>query len=230
MPVEELAAGVHLIRLGPVNSYLVRGASGAVLVDTGLPGHAAALVGILGELGLLPGGLTAVLLTHRHLDHAGGAAALRARCGVEVLVHEADAAAVAGHDRLSPGGPGLGRLAEPLAALLDQRVFRYRPCEATAIRGGWRGHGLTLVHLPGHTPGHCGFFHQRTGVVFAGDAAMNRRGRVSGPSGLFTVDREAARRSLTRLAELDGALYCFGHGRPLPRGAAAISALASRDR
>jgi len=69
-----------------IASYLIPHTSGIVLVESGpgstLPGLQAALV----EEGYTTADITHVLLTHIHLDHAGGAGWL-ARQGAEVYVH-----------------------------------------------------------------------------------------------------------------------------------------------
>ena len=51
------------------------------------------------------------------------------------------------------------------------------------------------------------------GVLFAADAASNMLGRL-GPS-IFYEDLAEGTRSLQRLAALDFAIACFGHGRPI---------------
>jgi glyoxylase-like metal-dependent hydrolase (beta-lactamase superfamily II) len=168
-----------------------------------------------------------ILLTHRHLDHAGSADSLRRRCQAEVVIHTADAAAVEGRQRLSPARGALGLLVEPLIAVLDHRVFGYRPCQVTPVEDGWREHGLQLIHLPGHTPGNSGYLHAASGVVFCGDAAINTSAGPKHPSKLFSLDPVQVRRSQLVLADLDAEIYCFGHGPPLPRGAAALRRLAT---
>jgi len=210
MRVQQLTEQIHQIRLGRINCYLVEDHRRAVLIDTGLPAHAPHLLRLLGERDIA---LAAILLTHRHLDHTGSAAALAAATGATVVIHEADAAAVQGHERLSPLRGVLNLALGPLVALLDRRVFRFQPCPVTSVKEGWQGHGLRLVHLPGHTPGHSGYVHEASGVILAGDAAIGAASdRVRPPSRLFTLDRAAACRSQLRLAMLRAPIYGFGHG------------------
>jgi glyoxylase-like metal-dependent hydrolase (beta-lactamase superfamily II) len=72
------------------NAYLVRSGGGAILVDTGFEQNGARLEADLRAEGIEPGALKAVVLTHAHADHAGGARALQARFGVPVLVGAGD--------------------------------------------------------------------------------------------------------------------------------------------
>jgi glyoxylase-like metal-dependent hydrolase (beta-lactamase superfamily II) len=227
--LEQVTDDVFRIVLGRTNAYLVldRPADSAVLVDTGLPVHGGRILEALTRLGLEPGQLRAILLTHRHLDHCGSAAALRRQSGAPVVVHEADAPGVQGEERLSPLRGALNWTLGPLVTLLDRRILRFEPCEVLPAREGWSDHGFRLVHLPGHTPGSSGFVHERSGVVFCGDAAVHPRGQLGQPSRLFSLDPQRARRSQLVLAELDAPVYCFGHGTPLVSGGPALRRLAA---
>jgi glyoxylase-like metal-dependent hydrolase (beta-lactamase superfamily II) len=76
------------------------------------------------------------------------------------------------------------------------------------------------VAVPGHTPGSLAFYLPRHRILFAGDAAARGPdGKVM--CGVFNVDRAGAAASFRRLAALDIAVACFGHGEPLTEGAAA---------
>jgi glyoxylase-like metal-dependent hydrolase (beta-lactamase superfamily II) len=227
--LEQVTDDIVRIALGRTNAYLVldRADGSAVLVDTGLPVHGPRVLAALAELGVAPERLRAILLTHRHLDHCGSAAALRRRSGAPVVIHEADAPGVRGAERSSPLRGALDWTLGPLVALLDRRILRFEPCDVVPARHGWSDLGFTLLHLPGHTPGSSGFVHGRSGVVFCGDAAVNPGGRLGQPSRPFTLDPRSARRSQLVLAELDAPVYCFGHGTPLLAGGAALRRLAA---
>jgi glyoxylase-like metal-dependent hydrolase (beta-lactamase superfamily II) len=225
--LELVTEGVFRMRLGRTNAYLVLRGSSAVLIDTGLPTHADDIQRLLGKLGIRRGGLDAILLTHRHLDHAGSAEHLRRAYDAPVLIHAADAEAVRGQDRLSPVHGLAGLALGPLVSVLDHRLFRFQPCEQLTVLedGGRLDTDFSLVHLPGHTPGHSGWRYAPGNVVFCGDAARNTGGRLDGPSRLFSVDPVGVRGSLRLLAGLDAQVYCFGHGRPLVKGAVALKRL-----
>ena len=225
---EIVTENVFRFRLGRSNAYLVRQESGDVLVDTGLPAHGGRVLAMLERLRIDPSSVKKILLTHRHLDHCGAAAELSQICQAEVVVHRADAPAVEGHERLSPARGLLGSLLEPLVEYSDQNVFGFRPCQVTAVDEGWECEDLRLLHLPGHTPGHSGYLHEPSGVVFCGDAAINWGVRLVGPSRTFTMDPEQVRRSQRRLADMGAWAYCFGHGPPLFAGSRAMHRLSQR--
>src|SRR4051812_1109051 len=74
----EVAAGVHRFSDGLANWYAIEYDGGFVLVDSGWPRSTAVLAGGLRALGSEPGAVRALLLTHGHVDHMGGAVAGRA--------------------------------------------------------------------------------------------------------------------------------------------------------
>ena len=82
------------------------------------------------------------------------------------------------------------------------------------------GDGAVAVAVPGHTPGSVALYLPRHRVLFTGDAVARRPdGTVI--CGMFNVNRAQAAASTRRLAGLDTAVACFGHGEPLTRDAAA---------
>ncbi|HEY8488901.1 MAG TPA: MBL fold metallo-hydrolase [Thermaerobacter sp.] len=101
-PVEEncweLAPGLYRIQLPLpwdvpfVNAYLIEAPGGWILVDAGVgtPASLRALGWALRAAGVPEGGLAAILLTHRHPDHAGDVIAVGRRWGGAVYVHPAD--------------------------------------------------------------------------------------------------------------------------------------------
>ncbi len=229
MPVREVCEGVFHLHLGRINAWLFNRDGQKVLVDTGLPAHGRRILSMLLKLSVQPESLDAIFLTHSHLDHSGSARMLSGVGQTEVFIHGADASAVEGRTRLSPTRPDpLGTLLEPLVAWSEKRLFHYQSCKVTPVCEGFRLGGFELIHIPGHTPGQSCFFHKETGVAFCGDAAVNWGFRLSGPSRIFSIDWEQVRRSQLKLADLDAAWYCFGHGPPLKKGAQALRELAQR--
>ncbi len=217
------APGVYTISLGVVNAYLIDDGD-LTLVDTGIPGSAPKILRAVRSLGRQPGNIRQIVVTHCHADHSGSLAALKAATGAPAYMHPADAALVRAGQvsrRLQPA-PGL------LPALMFRLVVRSAPhtiepaevehevCDGDTLP--FAG-GLRAVHAPGHCAGQLALLYPRHGgVLFAADAASNMLGRL-GPS-IFYEDLAEGTRTLQRLAALNFAIACFGHGRPIVGDAA----------
>ncbi len=102
----------------------------------------------------------AIWLTHGHLDHAGGAEALRtALGGVQIIgPHEADAFLLQGIEQQAAqyGLRGL-RNATPDRWLVEGDVLQLGE------------HRFDVLHCPGHTPGHVIFVDKAAGFAQLGD-------------------------------------------------------------
>ncbi|WP_179266216.1 MBL fold metallo-hydrolase [Asanoa hainanensis] len=223
--MREVAEGVLELRTGFVNLHLVVMDDGLVLVDTGLPGRAPAVLRALAHARRAVGDITTILVTHQHMDHVGGLAELRRRSGARVVAHELDVPVITGARR--PALTAVQRLAglvvkDPEPAPVDEMLTADGPLDVV---------GMRAFHTPGHTPGHVSYLLDRGGgVLFTGDAAGSAAGKVRATPRAMTDDLTAARASVARLAELDFDVAVFGHGSAV-RGRAVdrFRALAARQ-
>lgn len=142
-----------------------------------------------------------VLLTHGHLDHAGGAAALARRLGLSIEgPHEDDRFLL---ESLAEQGKRYG-FAGSEACTPD----RWLKDEDTVSVGGAI---LGVRHCPGHTPGHVVFYNQGAKLAFVGDVLF--KGSV-GRSDLPRGNHDQLVESITgRLWPLgDDMRFVPGHG------------------
>jgi glyoxylase-like metal-dependent hydrolase (beta-lactamase superfamily II) len=214
MRASEVVAGVRRYWFPGLdnNAFLISGAE-ATLIDCGPPGKA-----------LRPehlDGVRHVLVTHNHTDHTGRLAAVTSATGATVYAHAADATIIrTGAER--PRGKANAWLGRVMLAMAR------RPSRADAAAVHVEIHdrqelpaagGLRCVSTPGHTTGHMSFlWPHRGGVLFVGDAAANMFRRLD--IAPINEDAVAARESFAKLAGLEFATACFGHGSPI-RGRAA---------
>jgi len=223
--VREIASDVWLFEgLRAGNVYLLGSGEGLTLVDTGLTSDVGQIVAQLEEGGFAPGHLQAIVLTHAHGDHAGGAAELARRSGADVIAHRDEVPYIEQTRSLRPGSL-IGQVMNWLSSRL---VFRTSPCEVDrAVEDGdvieGLG-GLEVVHTPGHTPGSMSLYQRERRILFCGDALFNAdpmtgRPGLDFPIRVVSVDNAQARASVERLAELPIDVLCCGHGEPILEGA-----------
>lgn len=179
------------------NAYLVRCNATAewVAIDPG--GEAEGMADTLEAAGEPLG---AILLTHAHLDHLEGVAALLDRASAPIHLHPADrplydAAAQQGamfsHPVRVPPPPDV--------ELAGGRTFRFGACD------------LEVRHVPGHSPGHVLFYNAGAGVAFVGDVVFaGSIGRTDLPGGDAATLLRSIREGVLTLPD-ETALYS-GHG------------------
>lgn len=203
MSPAEVADGVFRLGTKWANFYLLVDDGEATLIDAGYPNYGAQITEALPGLGLASDAVSAVVVTHHHVDHAGTAEQCRREAGATVYVHEADAAIVRGGRR----SPCPARLLPPSVAsehgALPGTYGRRRrgalpPCRGPRShqrRHGPRRAGPSAGHPdPGHTAGHCSVLVEDRGALFAADAMVNFD-YASGERGLrlhrFNEDRQS---------------------------------------
>ena len=145
-----------------------------VLVETGSQSSVPVVLAALDRLGMGPADLAGIVVTHVHLDHAGGVGDLaRAFPRATVYVHPVGARHLVDPSRLvASAGRVYGDALDSLYGRLDPTpADRVRALEdGEEIRIG-PGRALTAVHSPGHASHHLALHDTSSGVLFTGDAA-----------------------------------------------------------
>ncbi len=150
----------------------------AIVIDPGLaddPGLAerggpAFLLRRLGALGLR---LTQILITHAHIDHVGGALALKQATGAPILMHQADLPLL-GMMEMQAGWLGI---APPATAQPDASA-------EDGLRVGFASLPGEILHTPGHSEGSICVHFPGAGLLAAGDTLFARSiGRTDLPGG-----------------------------------------------
>ncbi len=168
----------------------------ALVVDPG--GDVPRITEAIGKLGLA---VERILLTHGHIDHAGGAAELREKLGVPLEgPDERDAFLL---DGLTEQGRAYG-----IAGARNVRPDRWLNEGDTVALGE---HRFGVLHCPGHTPGHVVFVNEAGRVALVGDVLFKGSvGRTDFPYGDPAALLASIRDKLMPLG--DDVSFLCGHG------------------
>ncbi|HEX8742106.1 MAG TPA: MBL fold metallo-hydrolase [Thermoleophilaceae bacterium] len=165
----------------------------------------------LGSLdGIEPRGL---LLTHIHLDHAGGTGVLVRRFpGLKVYVHEAGAPHLVDPTRLLRSA---ARLYGEHMEMLWGEVAPVPEENIVPLAGGETVEGAFRVeYTPGHAKHHVCYLHEPTGEAFVGDVCGVRippSDHTIAPTPPPDIDIDAWLRSIDRVGEWEPASLCLTH-------------------
>lgn len=219
----EIVQEIHLVDGINGNVYIIV-RKGLVVIDTGIPGSGKKILSFIRDtLHREPSEITTVILTHFHTDHIGGVKALKdAAPGLKTAIHEADAGYVAGTIPL-PRYPGLRGFVVGLFSLLKPSIFS----PDILLKDGDRIEGLTVIHLPGHTPGGIGLFDDASKTLFAGDLLRTDGTTFTEGPRAFSMDLAASWESIRKIGSLEFDTLLIGHGKPVrPDAAAKVRAFA----
>ena len=199
---EKIVDGIYIVGGSDISHsydcsvYLID-AGELLLVDAGAGQSFRRLMANIEQVGLNPGDLSTVLVTHCHIDHVGSLADLKKSYGVKIVAHELDAEAIETGDGVLADFYGVDY--EPVQ--VDREVqgaeekLRFGDLEVTA------------VHIPGHTPGSMALYVDLASgerVLFGQD--------IHGPyNPAWGADPGQARASLEKLVSLKADILCEGH-------------------
>ena len=197
----EITRGIHLTpagagarapgAAGPPNAYLALGNTGTAFIDTGyaIPEETQARLDYLAGLDGPP--IKAIIVTHRHGDHMGGAAHIHKASGGGSLSTPTER-------------PSVDTLLEQTSP--DLRVHHAVEDGETLDLGGLT---LEFIHAPGHTLGSLAVLARETGVLFTGD---NILGHTTPSISAEQGDMALYLQTLGRLLTYDLDIICPGHG------------------
>jgi hydroxyacylglutathione hydrolase len=154
------------------------------------------------------------VVTHAHPDHQGASHELCNALGIPLWCGELDAPAI------EDGRIGDRQPRHPINRLIERAWAGPPHPVARRLHEGDEVFGFQVLDTPGHSAGHISLWRESDRTLICGDVFTNID-TVTGVPGLhepkpyFTPDPARNRQSMRRLAALEPALVCFGHGRPL---------------
>jgi glyoxylase-like metal-dependent hydrolase (beta-lactamase superfamily II) len=203
------------LHMGMVNCYLVKTATGFILIDTGGVNARKELLVELEKAGCKPGLLQLIILSHGDFDHTGNAAFLRKGFGSKIAMNIGDRGMVERGDmfanRKKPNF--VIKLLMPIFVRFG-RLERFTPDLLLENDGDLSEFGMDarIISIPGHSRGSLGILTSERDL-FCGDLFEN----IKAPClNSIMDDLEEAQSSCRKLAELNIGLVYPGHGSLFP--------------
>jgi glyoxylase-like metal-dependent hydrolase (beta-lactamase superfamily II) len=211
----QITPGFWKLKLGAVNSYLLETEDGLLIIDAGWPNKTAQFYAAVKESGHNLSDIKHLILTHGHIDHAGGAAELVKKTGAKTYAHPKDLELISKGEAERPGTsltPGLinaliyfffikfgGSKYESF--YIDQLI---NDGDVIPLSGG-----IEVIHAPGHCAGQVVLLLRKTGILVAADLCSN-----VGSLGysILNEDIALARQTVLKIASLPFKGAVFGHG------------------
>lgn len=160
--------------LAQTNTWVVAAAAGEVAAVVDAPPDPEAVIALLERHSLTLG---ALLVTHGHVDHVGGAGALETATGTITYIHPDD-----DYLSLDPAAQVRALFGSLVPGSYEPAVHRKPLSHGVSVEVG--GMIFDVRHTPGHTPGHCCFHLGSEGWLFSGDQLFaGSVGRTDLPGG-----------------------------------------------
>lgn len=195
---------ISLIPRNSINCYVIEG----VLVDSGIRSSYSAIKKAIQKVPVYQH-----VLTHAHADHQGCSDQICAEFEIPLICHPNEVfrteTGMVTKDYPTP---------QHWIAKFQQKYWagQGHKVDRTIIENDRIGN-FRVIESPGHSAGHISLFRERDGVLIIGDAAINMNLLTTAtglrlPPNIFTSDQQQNIKSLQKLAKLNPAIICFGHG------------------
>ena len=219
---ENIGGLIKTITFRGVNCYLIKTKDGYILVDTGYSNQRIKIENALDNVGVQPGNLKLILLTHGDFDHSGNCAYFREKYQSKIAMHKDDLGMVEHGDLFysrESRNPFIRILVKTVLPILRMNLKKddhFSP--DIYLKEGDDlsefGFSARVIHLPGHSKGSIGF-HTTEDDLFIGDLLENNE--KQGPVKCSLIDNSGDfDASIDKLKTLSLKTVYPGHGNPFP--------------
>lgn len=189
LDTQEVIPGVYAVRDTYVNLYVVRCSGGLIAIDAGQ--DAGQVQAGIEQLGLKPGDVAALFLTHTDTDHVGAVGLFE---NAQVYIGQGEEQMVNGQTKR--------------AYIFSNPALRAHKTLADGQQIQAAGCSVTGIAAPGHTPGSMVYLIS-PGYLFTGDTLSLKDGKAAQFNEFFNMDTPHQRESLAALERLTGVTYVF---------------------
>ena len=192
-----------------------------ILVDAGYNGQYDTIRDACISEGIHFENINKIIITHQDLDHFGGLPEIleASKDKIEVMAHEDDKPYIQGEKPLVRLNSNfLNSMPEDRQEMVKQMFKNFTPVDVDITLSDneelpFCG-GITVIHTPGHTPGHLCLYHKQSRTIILGDAMNVIDGKLMGPRKeiLEDGDYEIAMESLKKLLKFDVKNIITYHG------------------
>lgn len=213
------------VRPGFASVHVLQRDGKAAIIDSGANSSVPGIVAALEQLGIAPGAVEMLFLTHVHLDHAGGAGVLlqhlpnaRVLAHPRAVTHLVDPARLESATIAVYGQSAYEQLYGKLVAIPRERLSETRDGERCTLGNA----ELTVLHTPGHALHHHVLFDVQASALFTGDTFGLSYPELTTEQGPYIVPTTTPTQfdpgqlvaSIQRLAALEpAAIYLTHYGR-----------------
>ena len=225
--VSEVSEGIYQIEVNGANTsdlppfsrrssivYFLTANGQTAIIETGPAGVFPAVFEAIRQLGHKPAGLSYIILTHIHLDHAGGSGTLAQQFPqLQVIVHRRGARHLVDPARLIEGTrQAFGERFEdeygPILPIPEHQVRAVEDGEVIPLGAK----ELWIIDAPGHATHHLITYETKSQGIFCGDALGSKRTEGSSVRTVAGFDLDAALETIDKVSQYQPKLIFHSHG------------------